>query len=118
MHSLKQDQFPLPLHPLWTRDQVLAPTKALSGVWCGMNHCKSCGKFIPVQKEYCYDCSLKLNNEIDYKSLSVSLICLLDRIEMITTEKNIHDICKQRFQLAQQHGIEIEFGEFISGNMQ
>jgi len=47
-----------------------------------------------------------------------TLLTLLDRIEMETEDETTHALCKQRFQIAKDHGLTIEFGEPASGMVQ
>lgn len=55
-------------------------------------------------------------SNIDYNSCISALLTLLDRIEIETEdETTIHDLCKQRFQIAEDHGFTIEFGGPASG---
>ena len=44
-----------------------------------------------------------------------ALLTLLDRIEIETDDETVHALCNQRFQLMENHGITVEFGEFASG---
>jgi hypothetical protein len=52
---------------------------------------------------------------VDYPRYVDALLSLLDRIEMETTDETTHALCKQRFQIAEDHGFTVEFGEPASG---
>ena len=47
-----------------------------------------------------------------------ALLSLLDRIELQTDDTMTHALCKQRFQIAKDHGLTVEFGEPASGVVQ
>ena len=55
---------------------------------------------------------------VDYPHYVTALLTLLDRIEMETDDKTTHALCKQRFQIARDHGFTVEFGEPASGVIQ
>jgi len=52
---------------------------------------------------------------INYSNFSSALMTLLDRIELETDDETTRAFCKQRFQIAEDHGLTIEFGEPASG---
>ncbi len=56
--------------------------------------------------------------DVDYPSCVSALLTLLDRIEMETTNETTHALCRQRFQIIEDHGFTVEFGEPASGVMQ
>ncbi len=55
---------------------------------------------------------------IDYPHFVSALLTLLDRIEMETEDETTHTLCKQRFQIAKDHGLTVEFGGLASGVVQ
>ncbi len=56
--------------------------------------------------------------DIDYDSFGSALLTLLDRIELETDDETTRTLCKQRFQIARDHGFTVEFGEPASGVVQ
>ena len=54
----------------------------------------------------------------DYDSFGSALLTLLDRIELETDDETTRALCKQRFQIAEDHGFTVEFGEPASGMVQ
>lgn len=57
---------------------------------------------------------------VDYESLSRAFLTLLDRIEcQPDIPEEIHALCRQRFDIAEDHGMTVVFeGVPISGEMQ
>lgn len=55
---------------------------------------------------------------VDYPRYVDALLSLLDRIEMETDDETTHALCKQRFQISEDHGFTVEFGEPASGVVQ
>ncbi len=46
---------------------------------------------------------------VDYEGFVDSLLTLLDLIEMTTDEERTQQICRQRFNMAEAHGMVVEF---------
>ena len=59
-------------------------------------------------------------SDVDYESLSRAFLTLLDRIEcQPDIPFEIHALCQQRFDIAEEHGITVIFeGTPISGEVQ
>ena len=55
---------------------------------------------------------------MDILGLGFDLLALLDRIEMETKDETTRALCKQRFQIVEDHGFTVEFGKPASGRLQ
>ena len=54
----------------------------------------------------------------DYEQWALSMCVLLDRIELLADDPDrVRECCKERFDLARQHGMTVELGERASGEM-
>ncbi len=58
------------------------------------------------------------DENIDYASFGSALLTLLDRIYLETDDETTRSLCKQRFQILEDHGFTVEFGEPASGVVQ
>ena len=48
----------------------------------------------------------EMPDDIDYRSWALMLCVLLDRIEAAETLEESQELCRQRFDIARQHGLE------------
>lgn len=55
---------------------------------------------------------------VDYESWAQHLSTLLDRIECETNDLHAYRLCKQRFEIARQYGMTVEFSGETTGTLQ
>ena len=54
---------------------------------------------------------------VDWRSFALALLALLDRIDTGKAD-DVPELCTQRFGIAEQFGLEVEFGGEASGEVQ